>query len=43
MGRHKQRGRTVSRNLLPVGGEGGEETQQHGGGERELLRTHTTS
>ena len=26
-----------------VGGEGGEETQQHRGGERELLRIHSTS
>ena len=35
-------GRTVSRNSLPVGGEGGEETQQHRGGERKLLRMHST-
>ena len=33
----------VSRNSLPVGGERGEETQQHRGGERELLRIHSTS
>ena len=33
---------TVFRNSLPVGGEGGEETQQHRGGERELLRIHSS-
>ena len=38
-----KRRRSVFRNSLPVGGEGGEETQQHGGGERELLRIHSTS
>ena len=38
-----KRGRAVSRNSLPIGGEGGEETQQHRGGERELLRIHSTS
>ena len=43
VGRHKQRGRAVSRNSLPAGGERGEETQQHRGGERELLRIHSTS
>ena len=39
----KQRGRAVSRSSLPFGGERGEETQQHRGGERELLRIHSTS
>ena len=39
----KQRGRAVSRNSLPAGGERGEETQQRRGGERELLRIHSTS
>ena len=39
---HKQRGRTFSRNSLPVGVEGGE-TQQHRRGERELFRIHSTS
>ena len=29
IGSHKQRGRAVSRNSLPAGGERGEETQQH--------------
>ena len=37
------RGRAVSRISLPGGGERGEETQQHRGGERELLRIHSTS
>ena len=38
-----KRGRAVSRNLLPAGGERGEETKQHKGGEHELLRIHSTS
>ena len=39
----KEGERTVFRNSLPVGGEGGEETQRHRGGERELPRIHSTS
>ena len=35
--------KAVSRNSLLAGGERGEETQQHRGGERELLRNDSTS